>query len=330
MVLHRAKALLKQSESFILDCGGGVRLQGHYSGRKDHDRDLVVLIHGWEGSADSLYLLSSAAYLHQQGFAIFRLNLRDHGPTHHLNRKLFHACRIDEVTGAVGRIHDLFPRKRLCLGGFSLGGNFALRVALRAPGAGIPLDRVVAVCPVLSPKRTMRVLEEGWVAYHYYFMKKWRRSMRKKRECFPELRGVWNLSRFNTLGEMTDYFVHHHTAFGNVETYLNGYAITGDVLENLKVPSLIIASADDPVIPSEDLANLAAPDPLQVQITQYGGHCGFIEDYRFRSWADRRMARFFTDGQKSPVSLSVRHRPGQDGQLREAGVLNTLKTGPQG
>ena len=35
-----------------------------------------------------------------QGFDVFRLNLRDHGTSHHLNPELFHSNRISEVVGA--------------------------------------------------------------------------------------------------------------------------------------------------------------------------------------------------------------------------------------
>ena len=51
------------------------------------------------------------------------------------------------------------------LAGFSLGGNFFLRVAARARDAGIELERVVAVCPVLDPEHTLVRLESGWALY---------------------------------------------------------------------------------------------------------------------------------------------------------------------
>lgn len=294
IVLSRARGLLKHSVSHILECGRGVRLQGYYSGHHHKNQGLVILIHGWEGSSDSLYLLSAGAGLWNEGFDVFRLNLRDHGPTHHLNPGLFHACRIDEIVGAVKAIQTGFAsEKPIYLSGFSLGGNFALRVAARAPEAGIHLEKVVAICPVLNPEKTMYVIENGWVMYHYYFLKKWRRSLRKKREIFPDLHGLKNLSRFRTLSEMTDYFVMHHTRFATSSDYLNGYALTGDALENLRVPAHIIASADDPVIPANDLANLAKSAFLKITVPLYGGHCGFIESYRLTSWADRQLIRLF-------------------------------------
>lgn len=293
LVAYRAKGMLKASKSHILDCGEGVRLQGFYSGHNPEIRNLCILIHGWEGSADSSYLVSAAGFLWNKGFNVFRLNLRDHGNTHYLNKGLFHSRRIAEVVGAVRRIADTFPHKRLLLTGFSLGGNFALRVAIRAPNAKIDLDRVVAVCPVLNPKHTMEAMENGLFIYHWYFMKKWRRSLDIKRKAFPQRTDLQHIPRFKYISDMTDYFVHRFTKYTDLDTYLNGYTITGPTLADLKINSTIIASMDDPVIPSKDIKNLAKPKSLNVRTTPHGGHCGFLKDLRLTSWADHQIADIF-------------------------------------
>ncbi len=302
LVRRRARSMLAAAESHILDCGGGVRLQGWFSGHGGEGRDLVVLFHGWEGSVESLYLLSAAGRFFRRGFDVFRLNFRDHGPTHHLNPGLFHACRIDEVVGAMAAVQDRFPRPRTFVAGFSLGGNFALRTAVRAADAGIRLAAVAAVCPVLDPVHTMHVLETGWSPYHRYFMKKWRRSLREKRRRFPHLSDLTDLARFRTLREMTDFFAPRYTGFPSGEAYLKGYAITGDRLAGLHRPSLMLLSADDPVIPIGDLAHIARPPALTVETTRYGGHCGFLAGWGLRSWAEDRVIRFFGDHGAQPSS----------------------------
>jgi predicted alpha/beta-fold hydrolase len=163
-VTRRARELLAASRDVLVDCGDGVRLLGHHAPRPVGNGELVLLLHGWEGSAESIYVQSCAAHLYARGYDVFRLNLRDHGPTHHLNPELFHSCRIAEVVGAVRAVQALCPSQPLSLVGYSLGGNFALRVAVRAPAAGIRLRQVVAVCPVLDPAHTLERLEHGsWI-----------------------------------------------------------------------------------------------------------------------------------------------------------------------
>ncbi len=270
-----------------------MRLLAHWSSGGEETRDVVVLLHGWEGSAQSQYVLSAASHLYSEGYDVVRLNLRDHGPTHHLNRDLFHSCRIDEVVGAVAAIAESVPHRRLLFLGYSLGGNFGLRVALRAPARGIRLDAVVAVCPVLDPKHTMARLERGAWIYRRYFAYKWARSLRRKQEAWPGVFDFRAILRDSSLTSMTRNLVAAHTAYPNAEDYLDGYALVGSVMQPLQIPALVIAAADDPIIPVEDLARLARPSRLRVDLQSCGGHCGFLVTLSGPSWADRRIASWF-------------------------------------
>jgi predicted alpha/beta-fold hydrolase len=284
-----AAGLLGASRSEIVDCGDGVRLLGYHSPQTGPSRGLAILLHGWEGSVDASYVLSVGGCLFDAGFDVFRLNFRDHGESYELNRELFHSCRIDEVVGAVQRIIAAHPARRTFLVGHSLGGNFALRVAARARAAGFGLTKAVAICPVLRPHNTMRALEEGLWIYREYFLRRWRRSLLAKAACFPELYEFGDLRRFPTLTATTAFFVTHYTSFADLDAYLNGYAITGDALRGLDVPSRLIAAADDPVIPIDDLRDVATSDALRITVYPHGGHCAFLEDYRLRSWTDRAV-----------------------------------------
>jgi predicted alpha/beta-fold hydrolase len=288
IVRQRAANLLASSKPEVVDGGDGVRLLGYYSA-SPKPCGLVVLLHGWEGSADSSYVLSVGTRLFESGYSVFRLNFRDHGNTYALNEDLFHSCRIDEVVNAVKNVHERHPAERLFLVGQSLGGNFAIRVAVRADAAGITLRRVVAVCPVLQPQSTMRALEQGLWIYRRYFLSRWRKSLRAKAAAFPKRYDFGSLERFRTLTETTEFFVRECTNFPSLEDYLEGYAITGPALARLNVPTAVIAALDDPVIPSVDLERLARVDALKVTGFRYGGHCGFVDSYSLRSWVDERI-----------------------------------------
>lgn len=300
-VARRSARVRALSRDRLVDCGAGVRLLASEARHGDRVRDLVVLLHGWEGSADSQYLLSSAATLFDVGFDVVRLNLRDHGPTHHLNRELFHSCRIDEVVGAVGAIARDSPHRRLFFLGYSLGGNFGLRVALRAPAAGIGLDGVMAVCPVLDPEHTMRRLESGPWIYRRYFEYKWVRSLRRKAAAWP---GDYDFSAVMadpTLGAMTRHLVERYTDYPSIADYLRGYAVVGDTLSRLTVPTLLLAALDDPIIPAADLERIDPAAALTIETQPMGGHCGFLDAIRGPSWADRRALGWFSALSSMPV-----------------------------
>jgi predicted alpha/beta-fold hydrolase len=249
-------------------------------------RALAILLHGWEGSAQSSYILHTGARLLAEGCDVFRLNFRDHGDTHHLNEELFHSCRIDEVVGAVRRIAEQFPQRPLLIGGFSLGGNFALRVALRAPDAGIPLAWAFGVCPVISPRAGLASIESAPWFYERYFMHKWRGSLRRKQALFPQRELFSKVELCGNMRELTRRMVQRHTDFGTLENYLDGYSIAGDKLADLRVPATILTAADDPVIPVADFRALTLAPQTELAIVEHGGHCGFIRDLSLRSWAE--------------------------------------------
>lgn len=289
-VMGRVRPLLDASRDTVLDCGAGVRLSGFHARHEsrlepDSGRPLVVLLHGWEGSAQSLYVLSLGGHLFTRGCDIFRLNFRDHGGSHALNPGIFHSCRIDEVVGAVARLRASHAGP-LLVGGFSLGGNFALRVAARAPGAGIDLDAAFAICPVLSPQHTMAELERGWFVYREYFIAKWKRSLKEKQRCFPDRYDLSDILRQKSLTAMTDCMVQRYSEFPDLDAYLTGYSIVQGALDGLKVRSHVLIAEDDPIIPARDAALLPRIPSLLLTQSRFGGHCGFLDHFGSESWVN--------------------------------------------
>ncbi|MBP1666476.1 MAG: alpha/beta hydrolase fold protein, partial [Bacteroidetes bacterium] len=112
--------MIECAQEMIIEGGNGARLLGYHSCQLSQNvRGLVTLIHGWEGSADSTYVLSTAKYLYDKGYDIFRLNLRDHGNSHHLNEGLFHGALIEETFQAVRTIARLSHELPYYVIGFS-------------------------------------------------------------------------------------------------------------------------------------------------------------------------------------------------------------------
>lgn len=234
----------------------------------------------------STYLLQTGGRLLREGWDVFRLNFRDHGDTHHLNPGIFHSCLLDEAIGAVRALTHQFPLRPRVVIGFSLGGNFALRVALQAPRQRVAMDAAVAVCPVIDPHQGLFSIEHAPWFYHAYFMYKWRRSLRRKQRAFPDTE-LFELCELRAdMRGLTRALVRRHTDFGTLENYLDGYSVAGEQLAQLQVPTFILTSRDDPVIPVDDFERLALPPNVELDITERGGHCGFISDLRLSSFAE--------------------------------------------
>ena len=71
LIANRTAGLIAAEQEWIMDAGKGVRLIGHYSSRPENTSGLAVLLHGWEGSSRSNYILSTGAHLFEKGFDVF-------------------------------------------------------------------------------------------------------------------------------------------------------------------------------------------------------------------------------------------------------------------
>ena len=275
-----ATALNAAAQHTLIPCRDGIRLTAKLN-ITAADAPLAVLIHGWLGDADSAYLIDMAQVLSRSGFNVARLNLRDHGGSEHLNQGMFNSARLDEVVDAVHWLHDRHGQRGTALIGYSLGGNFALRVAARNT---VPLQSCFAVCPVVDPVATMDQLDNGWMAYRWYFLRKWRNALLAKQAAFPDLYQYGSALKLNRLEPLTGYFVEHYTDFASTREYLDAYSLLNGRLAGLSIPSFILTAADDPVIPAEDFAALPKDVPLHLHMTSHGGHCGFLQNLSFETY----------------------------------------------
>ncbi len=274
--------------------GGQVRLTGWHTAQATA-KSLVVLIHGWEGSHDSSYLYGLACALYQSGHSIFRLNLRDHGSTHHgLNEGMFHSARLAEVLGAVRQIQALEQHTLpLQVVGFSLGGNFSLRVGLHGPAVGITPKLCIGISPALNPGSTLRAIDEGPKLINRYFLDKWRKTMDAKAKAFPGRYDFSPQKRLRNFTEITRAFVATHTEYPDLEAYLGQYTLRPAELLCSPTPLAILTAQDDSVCPPADFEGLQTKGNLKHYLaTPRGGHCGFIHNWKLDSWSDALIARW--------------------------------------
>lgn len=289
---RRGSPMEQVATRHVLDAGDGVRLMGWHS-RQPAGRDaraLVVLIHGWEGSHDSVYLYSMACQLFMAGYNVFRLNLRDHGGTHALNREPFHSARMDEVLHAIRAAQQLDGSDQLFVVGFSLGGNFTLRVGLQGPTKGVVHPRLcIGISPAIHPESTVRAIDDGPAMIRRYFVGKWQKTLQAKKAAWPDYDFSAYAAQPNFL-ETTRQFVSDFTSYPTIDAYFATYTLTPDMLMAAPAPLAVLTAQDDPVIPFRYFDGLRETGAVEAyRATPHGGHCGFIEDLQLNSWAEARV-----------------------------------------
>jgi len=293
------KIIISRTEAEFLNAGqeeiinlGSVRLQIERDKPANTEPlGLIMIIPGWLGHSKSSYVVSLAKKLVDARFEVVRITLRDHGETCHLNSGLFHSAETQEVVDLIKKLVDDFkvryPNREgdLTTGlvGFSMGGNFALRVARQLSSV-----RTLAISPSLSPHKTIQKIENSQI-YRPYFINKWRKIFRDKQRHFPDLYDFSYAMKQKSIITLTKHFIGEFTSFDSVDSYCDAYDLCGSRLEG--VNAHILASLDDPVVPTSDID--ALPPSVTRKMTKRGGHTAFIENWALESWSDSYAERFF-------------------------------------
>ena len=240
----------------------------------------VIFFPGWLGHKDSKYIIPLADLLHINNFDIIRIHPIDHGNTEHLNKEFFRATDIQTLIEAVEFIGNKYQDNEIHLIGFSLGGNIALRIS--ACESINFLKSTVVISPVIDPEISMRAMDNTSWILKKYFVNKWRRTLRKKMRLH-NIPNVEESLRYKDLEKMTEFFTKNFSPHNNVKELFSRYAITQNTIDQINHYTLIYSSIDDPCVPIEPLRMLDQTDYVKFKPQQYGGHCGFIDDFKFNS-----------------------------------------------
>jgi predicted alpha/beta-fold hydrolase len=285
------RPLLEHSQELIIDTPEGSKLLA-YCSCHPRSRGLMIILHGWEGSSSSAYVLAAASYFYDREFSVCRLNLRDHGDSHHLNEGLFHGALLQETFDAVNALAQYSKNLPVYLLGFSLGANFALRIAIKHSQTPIKyLQQVFAVSPPLDPYKTTLAIDNGLAFYRKYFLKKWRRSLKKKQQIFPQKYNFTEMLHARTCLELTSGMMTYFPEFSSYRDYFKLYTLNKNSFRDLNLPVRIFIAADDPVIPQDDFQSLNDTGFLTIFQQPFGGHCGFIDLFPYSRWYNEMISK---------------------------------------
>ena len=278
----------------IIETAEGIKLLGYLSVQNgDQAKGLVILLHGWEGSTDSTYLLRCGRSLYANGYDIFRLNFRDHGDSHHLNKGIFYAVLLEEIYQAVIQAAGFSNGRPVFLVGFSLGGNFVLRILKKCVNVPIKnLCHAVSISPVLNPQKSTAKIDR--ITYiRKYFLAKWRRSLIKKQALFPDLYDFADVIGVKTIQALTDALLEKYSDFPTAQAYFDAYSVMGPAIADIHTPTTIVTAQDDPIIPIEDFYDLELNKHIRLVVHPHGGHNGFITGFKLQSWYENMIIRLF-------------------------------------
>jgi uncharacterized protein len=280
---QRHRVLLADGDSVILhdDCP-----EGWQAGKP-----LALLLPGLCGSYESDYMVRIAAKLNRRGVRVFRMDQRGCGAGRGLCRRPYHAGLTSDVVECLQAIEWLCPATPVSLVGFSMGANLALMVA----GEHRPenVTSVLAFNPPIKLSAAAAAIERpSNCFYNRYFVKWMSGVMAGLLPGYPTPDYP-----FFTLNELNEFYLTKVWQYGTLERYYNR-ASAIRFLPSIHVPTLIVSSADDPIVPIQSFARARLSRTTQLVITERGGHLGYIGKATpsdpDRRWMDWRVVDWVT------------------------------------
>ncbi|MBW3598222.1 MAG: alpha/beta fold hydrolase [Planctomycetes bacterium] len=252
---------------------------------------VVLLLHGLCGSHASPYVNRTAMKLNARGMRTFRMDLRGCGAGLSLASLPMHAGRSEDAAAAVAWIAERCPGSPIVVVGFSLGGNMVLKMAGEmGASAPVPLQAVIAAAPPIDLAATCRNLACGWNAlYDRAFVRALTRHVRERRRLLPDAPHVEFSRPPRGVYEFDDLVTAPLSGFAGADDYYTR-ASSGPLLKDIRTPTLILAAADDPLVPAAIFDAWPRSPAVELHLTDHGGHLGYIgvsgvdPDRRWLEW----------------------------------------------
>lgn len=263
--------------------------------------ELVILSHGLEGSSQAAYIKGMTKHFTEnEKVDVIAWNMRS--CSGELNRKdiFYHAAMIEDLQAVVDFAKSYKKYKKISLIGFSLGANLNAYY-LGSLGNNVPSEIICSIMfstPLCLDACVDKLHSSSMgQVYANSFIKTMKSKVRQKRKL-NMLQDLDHhaIRKCRTFREFDNLVTAPLGGFKTAKEYYE-FASAIHMIENIKVPTLLVQAQDDPfLIPKSFPYKLAAShNYLHLEVTPTGGHVGFIHyDKGLMFWSEQRAAEFIS------------------------------------
>lgn len=287
------KQVTLQRERFELPDGDFVDLD--WVG-KDKSGPIVVLLHGFEGSANSHYARGMLKKIQSEGWRGVVIHFRGCSGEHNRLLRSYHSGETGDLSCVIENLMKREPATEFVAIGYSLGGNVLLKW-LGETGDKNPLKAAIAVSVPFDLDKAAKRLQRGFSRfYQWYFLRSLRRRLARKFSRVPPPMDPGYLYLVRTLREFDTYFTAPIYGFRDADEY---YTTTSSrqYLRGITVPTLILHAKDDPFMTEDVIPTVSELSPaVNLEVTKAGGHVGFVSGkfpWRPVYWLEERVPLYF-------------------------------------
>ncbi|MFN5290557.1 MAG: YheT family hydrolase [Planctomycetia bacterium] len=262
----------------------------------------VVLVHGLTGSHRSGMMVRVGKRLYEKGWRVIRMNQRSAGAGLPYAKKPYHAGRSDDVRAVLENFQVPGKDCPTFIVGFSLGGNLVLKLAGEQPNleglAGVaamgpPID--LAKCSDLIGRKSNQVYEK-------HFLSNLLQDVKRRLRYYPGMPNI-NFPKDLSIRLFDELYTAPSAGYGSVNEYYSKCSTT-HLIDQIKVPTLILTAKDDPFIAPEPFESLKVPEHIQLCIQESGGHLGFLgkDGAGGIRWGESRIISWLADMSQKKTS----------------------------
>ena len=288
----RHQVIATHTETLELPDGDFIDIDWTELPEANSEKPIVVILHGLEGSKNSHYAKGMLSAIAAQGWIGLLMHFR--GCSGRPNRHLasYHSGDIRDINYLTTVLTKRYPGHSLALVGYSLGGNVAVKYL--ANNKKHPYKASAVICAPLHLSSCSDRINNGFSkVYQNYLMKMLKQQALEKIQA-NKLTHVTS-EQLKKLATIRD-FDHHITApinnFVSAEDYYQQASGREDLAE-ITSDCLIIHAKDDPFLSHENIIAInQLPANIHFELSEYGGHVGFIESKGFLKpnfWLEKRI-----------------------------------------
>lgn len=288
------------AEDLVVDAGEDVRLLARITWHRGprEARPALVIVHGLGGCDAAGYAVATGRLAYERGWHVVRMNMRGAGDAESICPRLYNAGLDGDLLAVLAM---LAPHTgALAVVGFSLGANLALLALARGGERLSPsVVGVAAVSPPLDLSACADALERpSNRLYQAYFVRNLKAAYRRRQRLRPDLYEAGRERGIRTIREYDERITAPYGGYGSAGEYY-GRSSAGPHLAGLTRPALVLAAADDPMVPAESVERwpLPASGLVHREMTRTGGHVGFVAPTcaPARFWAAERTLAFLEE-----------------------------------
>lgn len=246
-----------------------------WAGKKT--KNIVIILHGLEGSAQSSYAQGLLAILSEhKDFQPVVMHFRGCSGEQNRLPRFYHSGDTQDIAYVVNFLKQREPHASIFAVGFSMGGNVLLKW-LGETGVSNPLIAAVAISTPFELNKCVQRLRYGFSrVYDWYLLKRLRqKALNKFSVALTNLVNLEIIKSSRTLNEFDECITAPLHGFSNAQEYYEKSS-SRQYLKTIGVPTLLLQAKDDPFMSADVIPEInELSTSVTLEVTEKRWACRF-------------------------------------------------------